>query len=111
MNAASILSGYRYLYCALIATASVQTLLAPEHEAGHVGLLACAEIAGALLLLGRRTQWLGAWLLLLVFSCAQLVAARASAWPVRFALYAASAFLIVLLDPRLRAGTPLHQPR
>ncbi len=102
MNAARILAGYRYLFCALLVLASAQTLLTEGQEHPHVALLAVVEVSGAVLLVRRRTQWLGAWLLLVVFSCAQIAAARASEWPVRFVLYAACALLIVLLDGALR---------
>lgn len=103
MSAPSILAGYRYLFCALLVIASAQSLLTAGHP--HQALLGSAEALGALLLAGRRTQWCGAWLLLAVFSCAQIAAVRASEWPVRFVLYAACAFLIVLLDRALQ-GEP-----
>lgn len=102
MNAAAILAGYRYLFCALLVMASAQALLVSGHAHVHAALLGAVEAGGALLLLARRTQWLGACTLLAVFSCAQIAAARASEWPVRFVLYAAGAFLIVLLDGALR---------
>jgi hypothetical protein len=110
VTAPSILSRYRYLYCTLIVIASLQTLLAPQHAAGHAAVLAVAEIAGALLLIWRQTQWLGAWTLAVVFSYAT-VAALASAWTVRFVLYAASAFLIVALDRHLGPPSSAGQPR
>ncbi len=108
MSAPRILAAYRYLYCALIFIASVQTLLSEGRQHAHVAALAVAEVSGVLLLAGRRTQWPGAWTLLAVFSAAQIAAARASEWPVRFVLYAACAFLIVLLDGALRGGQPVH---
>ncbi len=110
MSAPRILAAYRWLYCLLLLVASVQALLSHGGEHAHAALLGAAEASGALLLLVRRTQWLGAWLLLLVFSAAQTAAALASAWPVRFALYAAGAFLIVLMDRALQ-GRPAHQRR
>ncbi len=99
MSAASILAGYRYLFCALTVVAGIQGLLAPAHA--HAALLGAAEAAGALLLVARRTQWPGAWLLCVVLSCASIAAARASELSVRFAVYAAGAFPIVLLDRAL----------
>jgi hypothetical protein len=101
MSAPRILAAYRWLFCVLLLIGSAQALWRHGAEHAHATLLGLAEACGALLLV-PRTQWLGAWLLLLVFSCAQTVAARASEWPVRFALYAAGAFLIVLLDRALR---------
>ena len=103
MSPPAILAGYRYLFCGLLVIASAQALSAGQEHA-HAALLGMAEAAGAALLVVRRTQWLGAWTLLVVFSCAQIAAARASEWPVRFLLYAACAFLIVLLDGALRRG-------
>ncbi len=103
MSAPRILAGYRWLFCALLVAASCQALLTAPQEHAHATLLAAVEASGAVLLAWRRTQWLGAWTLLLVFSCAQIAAARASEWPVRFVLYAACAFLIALLDGALRS--------
>jgi hypothetical protein len=105
VSAPRILAGYRYLFCALLLIASAQALLTVQEHA-HLALLAAAEASGALLLAVRCTQWPGAWTLLVVFSCAQIAAARASEWPVRFVLYAACAFLIVLLDGALRGARP-----
>ncbi|MBS0581370.1 MAG: hypothetical protein JSR36_19105 [Proteobacteria bacterium] len=107
MSAPSILAAYRWFFCLLLLLGSAQGLLSQPGEHAHAALLGAAEACGALLLLARRTQWLGAWLLLAVFSVAQTVAALASAWPVRFALYAAGAFLIVLMDRALRQP-PAH---
>jgi hypothetical protein len=106
VRAPAILAGYRYLFCALLLIASAQALLSAGQEHAHAPLLGLVEALGAGLLVVRRSQWLGAWLLLVVFSCAQIAAARASEWPVRFVLYAACAFLIVLLDGALRSGRP-----
>ena len=104
MRAPAILAGYRYLFCLLLVIASAQALLTAGDTHTHARLLGQVEVLGAGLLLVRRSQWLGAWTLLAVFSCAQIAAARASEWPVRFVLYAACAFLIVLLDGALRSG-------
>ena len=62
---------------------------------------AALEIAGALMLCVRRTQWPGAVVLLGVFACAQLVSALSGEWPTRFLQFAASALLIVALDRAL----------
>ena len=104
MSARAILGAYRLCYCLLILIASLQTLVAEGAADPHVVPLATAEIAGALLLLLPRAQWLGLTLLLGVFACAQVLAAMSAAWPTRFLQYAASALLIVLLDRALRAG-------
>ncbi len=106
MSAAALMAAFRGLFCALLVIASLQTVLGTAH--GHAALLAAAEVLGALLLAVRRTQWLGAWLLLAVFSCAQIAAALASAWPVRFALYGACALLIALMDGALRPARAAH---
>ena len=103
MSSRHLLAGYRCIFCLLILIASVQTLVTAL-RLPHMAALAVAEIAGALLLLGRRTQWLGVTVLLLVFGGAQVVAARHSAWPTHFLQYAASALLIVLLDRSLGGG-------
>jgi hypothetical protein len=96
MTPRRMLTAYRLVFSVLIVVASMQTLLdAPAH---HVMLLAAAEVLGALLLLWRRVQWLGLSLLLIVFSCAQLISAAAGSYPTHFAQYAASAMLIVSMD-------------
>jgi hypothetical protein len=103
VSAATALAAYRWVFSALIIVASLQTLFAAQGEPA-VTLLAGAEIAGALILLWRRTQWLGAALLLVVFASAQLLSALHGEWPTRFLLYAASAFLIVTMDRALVAA-------
>jgi hypothetical protein len=105
VNVSRIVSSYRMFFCALLLLASLQTLLT-ERAVPHVAPLASAEIAGALLLAGRRTQELGLALLLVVFACAQLLAAHQGAWPTRFVQYAGSALVIVLLERGLRAAPP-----
>lgn len=108
MSAQRILAGYRYLFCTLLIISSVQTFLTEGREHAPVALLAAVEILAVVLLAARRTQWRGEWMLLGVLTCAQIAAARESEWPVRFALYAAGAFLIVLLDGALRSAQPAH---
>ena len=100
MNAPRVLALYRLTFSALIVIASVQTLLAADGDRA-VMLLAGAEIAGAVILCWRRTQWLGAGLLLIVFACAQVLSAMEGEWPIRFLLYAASVLLIVTMDRTL----------
>jgi hypothetical protein len=97
VSACGLLALYRKTFCVLLIVASVQTLTA-KHPGSHVMPLAAAEICGALLLLGRRTQTPGLALLLLSFAGAQLLAGLQGEWPTRFAQYALSALLIVLLD-------------
>ena len=106
MSAARVLAGYRLIFGALIIVASVQTLLAAQPDGHAVMLLAGVEIAGALILMWRRAQWLGACLLLCVFAVAQVMSAMAGEWPTRFLQYAVSTLLIVTLDRALLAGTP-----
>jgi hypothetical protein len=100
MSSRHLLAGYRCTFCLLILIASAQTLVSAL-RLPHVAALAVAEIAGAVLLLGRRTQWLGLAVLLLVFGGAKVMAARHAAWPTHLLQYAASALLIVLLDRSL----------
>jgi len=100
MSAPRILGLYRFIFSALILIASVQTLVA-AHGDHAIALLAATEIAGAVILCWRRTQWFGAALLLAVFGGAQLMSAMQGEWPTRFLLYAASAVLIVTLDRTL----------
>jgi len=100
VSAPAILAVYRLIFSALITVASVQTLLAAQGDYA-LTLLASAEIAGALMLGWRRTQWPGAALLLIVFAGAQLMSAMQGEWPTRFLLYAASVLLIVTLDRTL----------
>lgn len=104
MSAARVLAGYRLIFGALIVIASVQTLLAGQPHGHAVMLLAAVEIAGALILMWRRVQWLGASLLLCVFTVAQVMSAMAGEWPTRFLQYALSTLLIVALDRALLAG-------
>ena len=100
MSARRVLAAYRLIFSVLIVVASLQTLLATQGNHAVV-LLAGTEIAGALILCWRRTQWLGAGLLLVVFATAQLLSALHGEWPTRFLLYAASALLIVTMDRAL----------
>ena len=100
MSALRTLAAYRLIFSALLTVASVQTLLAARGDRA-VMLLAGTEIAGALILCWRRTQWLGAGVLLIVFACAQVFSAMHGEWPTRFLLYAASALLIVTMDRAL----------
>jgi len=102
VSATRILAVYRMIFCALIAVASIQALAGRQPH--HAVALAVVEIAGALLLSWRRTQWVGAAALLLVFTAAQVVSAVEGDYPTRFLQYAASALLIVLLDRRPSAA-------
>jgi NADH:ubiquinone oxidoreductase subunit 6 (subunit J) len=103
VSAPRTLAAYRLIFSALIIVASLQTLLATQGDHA-VMLLAGTEIAGALVLCWRRTQWLGAGLLLVVFACAQLMSVMHGEWPTRFLLYAASTLLIVTMDRALAAA-------
>jgi len=109
MSAARILAAYRGIFGTLIVVASIQTLVAaPAH---HVALPAAVEIAAALMLMWRRTQWVGAAVLLLVFAGAQVLSAIEGEYPTRFLQYAASTLLIVLLDRTLwQAETAASRP-
>ena len=100
MSPARLLAVYRIVFSTLIVVASLQTLLAAREQHGVV-LLAATEIAGALILCWRRTQALGAALLLVVFASAQVLSALQGEWPTRFLLYAASALLVVTMDRTL----------
>ena len=104
MSAARILTAYRVIFCALIVVASIQTLAVSHPH--HTVPLAVAEIAGALMLLWRKTQWVGAAVLLIVFAAAQVLSAVGGEHPTRFVQYAASTLLIVLLDRRLPGAQP-----
>ena len=104
MSVARILAAYRVTFSTLIVVASIQTLA--ESPAHHVVLLAAAEIAGALMLLWRRAQWVGAAVLLVVFATAQVLSAVEGEYPTRFVQYAASTLLIVLLDRALSQAGP-----
>ncbi len=100
MNAATIIKVYRLVFIALIVIASVQTLMeGPAHP--HHSLIAAIEIAGALLMLDRRTRLPGAAALLVTFVLAQSYAASLGHWPLHYLQYAASTVMIVLLDRRI----------
>ena len=103
MSAQRLMAAYRLIFAALITVASLQTLFTERAHHG-AALLASAEVAGALMLCWRRTQWPGAGLLLVVFACAQVLSAMQGEWPTRFLLYAASALLIVAMDRTLAAA-------
>lgn len=100
MSPARLLAVYRIVFSTLIVVASLQTLLAAREQHGVV-VLAATELAGALILCWRRTQALGAVLLLVVFASAQVMSALQGEWPTRFLLYAASALLVVTMDRTL----------
>jgi hypothetical protein len=104
VSTARILIAYRVIFSVLIVVASIQTLA--EGSPHHFVLLAVVEIAGALLLLWRRTQWVAAAALLGVFAGAEALAALEGEYPTRFVQYAASTLLIVLLDRRLSRPQP-----
>jgi hypothetical protein len=104
MSAARILAAYRAIFGTLIVVASLQTLIA--ERAHHVVLLAAVEIAGALLLMWRRAQWVGAALLLAVFACAQVVSAVEGDYPTRFLQFAAGTVLVVMMDRALSRARP-----
>ena len=116
MSAVQILAAYRVTFSALLLVASLEALAAGHAHAPHVLIVVAAEIGGALLLCWRRTQRLGAGLLLVVFTCAQLLSALEGSWPIHFLQYAASTLLIVSLDRALgqradpRPAAPGAQP-
>ncbi len=100
MSAPRVLALYRLIFSALLIVASVQTIIA-AHSEHAVLLLAGSEIVGAVALCWRRTQWIGAGLLLIVFACAQLMTALQGEWPTRFLQFAASVLLIAVMDRAL----------
>jgi hypothetical protein len=105
MSTERILMLYRLTFASLIVVSSVQTIFmaADGGHGHHIIVLATAEIAGATTLAWRRTQLIGAGLLLLVFATAQVLSAAMGEWSTRFLLYAASTLVIVLLDGRISA--------
>ena len=104
MSAARILAAYRAMFSTLLVVASVQTLIAERSQ--HIVPLATAEIAGALLLMWRRAQWVGAALLLAVFAGAQVISAIEGDYPTRFLQFAASTVLVVMMDRALSRARP-----
>ena len=107
MSAARTLAAYRAGFVALMVAASVQALLAAHEGRHNIVPLAAAEIVGAVALLWRRTQLLGACVLLAVFAVAQVLSAREGRWPTQFLQYAASTVFIVALDRSIGAqGAP-----
>ncbi|SRR5581483_3313220 len=101
VSAESVLKLYRWIFAILIMVASAQTLMFAGEVHRHVALLAAIEIVGALLLMGRRTQWVGACVLFIVFACAQVMSALQGEWATRFLQFSASVFIIVMLDRAL----------
>jgi hypothetical protein len=104
MSAARILAIYRFAFGALIIIASLQAVIAGREDAHHIVPLATAEVVGAVMLIWRRTQSIGACLLLGVFACAQVISVLDGKWPTHFLQYAASTILIVALDRSLRTS-------
>lgn len=102
MSTAFLLRSYRWVFVFLIVAGSLEAFGSHEHAANT---LAATEIAGALLLVWRKTQIVGAGLLLAVFAFAQILSATNGQWPIHFAQYAAATILIVLVDRSQSAGT------
>ena len=96
MIATRALTIYRYVFSALLIVASFRTLA--HAHGGHASVLASAEIVGALLVLWRQSEIVGAGVLLVVFAAAQVFSALEGSWPTRYAQYAASVISIVLLS-------------
>jgi hypothetical protein len=103
MTHARALHWYRLTYVACIVALSVQTALGARNFADHHFWLAAIEIGAALLMLARRSQVAGLVLLLAVYAVAAAVTLHLGKSPAHLVLYAASAMLIVRLDP---AGAP-----
>src|ERR1700753_780698 len=95
MRAAQTLAVYRWVFVILILVASLRVLAAVHAVTGHAFLLSLAETAGALLLTWRKTQLLGASLLVAVFAVAEVLSALEGVWAVSYLLYAAAAVFIV----------------
>lgn len=107
MSAQRILALYRLVFAVLIATGSLQTVLA-GHHAGLTALGAC-ELIAALALLWPRTRLPAAGVLLFIFALAQLHAALDHQWPTHLAQYAASTILIIALERTLERAPATQQ--
>ena len=103
MSASRILGFYRSSFVTLIVIASAQALMAAHERAHHAAPMACAEIAGALMLSWRKTQLLGAGLLVCVFLGAEMISVAQGTWPTQFLQYACCAIGIVMLDRAMAA--------
>jgi hypothetical protein len=99
MSADTILQAYRLIFVALIIIASAQVFFTAPVSPHHA-VLAAVEIIGALMLISRRTQLIGAAVLLCVFATAQVISASNGQWPTHYLQYAASTLVIVLLSRR-----------
>lgn len=102
MKPATLLKIYRWVFAALLVIAGVHVLTAAHASARHAMPLAVAEMIGAVLLVSRRTQAVGAALLLGVFAAAF---ALQRSWPTDLLQYASSSLLIVLMDRALSPPT------
>ena len=71
MSAVAIVRMYRFVFAGLLAVATVQTMFA-EHDAM---VLAAIELVAILLFLWRRTELLGAGLLVVLFAFAEVLTA------------------------------------
>jgi len=95
------LAWYRAVYVSCIVVLSVLTMRHARDIVDHHFWLAALEILGAVLLLVRRTQVVGLWILLAVYAAAAIHGVLTGEVPAGLVVFAASAALIVYLDRRL----------
>ncbi len=98
MSAHGLLASYRLAFAAILLVASVLTIAGPEHDAVA---LAAAEIAGIAFFVWRRSQHLGAAILLGVFAFAESVSISRGQLPTHFLQYAAAVIFVIAMDRRL----------
>ncbi len=105
MSAITWLELYRWLFIGLLCFSSTQTIVAAHNLDGHAGIhqiaLGSVEIVGAILFLFRRTQVMGAGILILIFAVATILAAMMEELTGRFLFYAGTVAYILLTDRRL----------
>lgn len=98
MSVATLLSWYRITFVVLLLVASVLTMVDHDH---HGALLTAMEIVGALAFMWRRSQYIGAAILLGVFAFAAFLAIGQGWWATHLVQYAASVLFITAIDHKL----------
>lgn len=93
---------YRLVFAAILLVASGLTIADADP---HAVVLASVEVAGIVLFVRRRSQFIGAAILLAVFAFAEVLSIQHGHVPTYFLQYAAAAIFIVAMDRRL-AGVP-----
>jgi hypothetical protein len=106
---------FRIIFVAFIVVASATTVVDAHDHGGHLGAgveaLGTAEIAAALLFLGRPTERVAFVALLAIFATALGLAILADEMPLRFVYYAATPAFILAVDRHIRCEAGIASKR